>query len=220
MQEWKKYGDTKYLVSNDGMVYSEHGDEILKPFMNDRYLCVDLFGYGIKKRVSVHRMVAIVFIPNPENKEYVNHIDGNKANNRVENLEWVTASENSIHAVLAGLSPIGEQKTLAKLTDEKVREIQAHFEAGKLTDKDLSEMYDVTSGVISSIRLGKTWKHVSGKVFQRSGPNPVKKLSADDIPVIREMFSDGFTDTEIGRAFRVARGTINQIRQGKTWINY
>ena len=56
----------------------------------------------------------------------------------------------------------------------------------------LARRYGVTSGVISSIRLGKTWKHVSGKVFATSGPNPVKKLSSVDIPVIRQMFLDGF----------------------------
>ena len=84
----------------------------------------------------------------------------------------------------------------------------------------LAEKYGVTSGVISSIRLGKTWKHVSGKVFAPSGPNPVKKLSGEDIPIIRQMFRDGFNDADIGRKFNVARGTINQIRQGKTWCNY
>ena len=187
--------------------------------MNDRYLVVDLFAYTVRQRIAVHRMVAIAFIENPDNKEYVNHIDGNKLNNCVDNLEWVTASENSIHAVATGLSPIGEAKTLAKLTEKDVLEIQAAFEAGE-KDFVLAEKYGVTSGVISSIRLGKTWKHVSGKVFAPSGPNPVKKLSGEDIPVIRQMFLDGFNDADIGRKFNVARGTINQIRQGKTWLNY
>ena len=220
MQEiWKRFKDTDYQVSNLGGVFSVYSGMQLKPFMNDRYLVVDLFAYTVRQRIAVHRMVAIAFIENPDNKEYVNHIDGNKLNNCVDNLEWVTASENSIHAVATGLSPIGEAKTLAKLTEKDVLEIQAAFEAGE-KDFVLAEKYGVTSGVISSIRLGKTWKHVSGKVFAPSGPNPVKKLSGEDIPVIRQMFLDGFNDADIGRKFSVARGTINQIRQGKTWLNY
>lgn len=220
MQEiWKRFRDTDYQVSNLGNVFSVYNGKQLKPFMNDRYLVVDLFVYTVRQRIAVHRMVAIAFIENPDNKEYVNHIDGNKLNNCVDNLEWVTASENSIHAVATGLSPTGEAKTLAKLTEKDVLEIQAAFEAGE-KDFVLAEKYGVTSGVISSIRLGKTWKHVSGKVFAPSGPNPVKKLSGEDIPVIRQMFLDGFNDADIGRKFNVARGTINQIRQGKTWLNY
>lgn len=220
MQEiWKRFRDTDYQVSNLGNVFSVYNGKQLKPFMNDRYLVVDLFAYTVRQRIAVHRVVAIAFIENPDNKEYVNHIDGNKLNNCVDNLEWVTASENSIHAVATGLSPTGEAKTLAKLTEKDVLEIQAAFEAGE-KDFVLAEKYGVTSGVISSIRLGKTWKHVSGKVFSPSGPNPVKKLSGEDIPVIRQMFLDGFNDADIGRKFNVARGTINQIRQGKTWLNY
>lgn len=216
---WKQFKDTDYRVSNLGNVFSVYNGKQLKPFMNDRYLVVDLFAYTVRQRIAVHRMVAIAFIENPDNKEYVNHIDGNKLNNCVDNLEWVTASENSIHAVATGLSPVGEAKTLAKLTEKDVLEIQAAFEAGE-KDFVLAEKYGVTSGVISSIRLGKTWKHVSGKVFAPSGPNPVKKLSGEDIPTIRQMFLDGFNDADIGRKFNVARGTINQIRQGKTWLNY
>lgn len=220
MQEiWKRFKDTDYQVSNLGNVFSVYNGKQLKPFMNDRYLVVDLFAYTVRQRIAVHRMVAIAFIENPDNKEYVNHIDGNKLNNCVDNLEWVTASENSIHAVATGLSPIGEAKTLAKLTEKDVLEIQAAFEAGE-KDFVLAKKYGVTSGVISSIRLGKTWKHVSGKVFAPSGPSPVKKLSGEDIPVIRQMFRDGFNDADIGCKFNVARGTINQIRQGKTWLNY
>jgi len=64
-------------------------------------------GDGTTKRCRVHRLVAQAFIPNPENKPYVNHKDGNRANNCVANLEWVTASENAIHARQTGL--IGQQ---------------------------------------------------------------------------------------------------------------
>lgn len=219
-ETWKQFRNTTYSVSSLGNVYNSYTGKMLKPFPNNNgYLVVDLFHNTVRERVAVHRMVAITFIENPERKEFVNHIDGNKQNNRVDNLEWVTPSENSTHAVQTGLSAKGEDKTLAKLTEKDVLEIQAGFEAG-VKDFELAAKYGVTSGVISSIRLGKTWKHVSGKVFAPSGPNPVKKLSGDDIPTIRQMFSEGLSDADIGRKYNVARGTINQIRQGKTWNNY
>ena len=219
-ETWARFKNTTYSVSSTGYIYNEHSGKILKPFPNNNgYLAVDLFHSTVKERVSVHRMVAIAFIPNPENKPFVNHIDGNKQNNCVSNLEWCTPSENSRHALETGLSLKGEDKSTSKLTTKDVLEIQAAFEEG-IKDFVLAEKYNVSSGVISAIRLGRSWKHVSGKVFGPSGPNPVKKLTAGDIPAIRQYFKDGLNDAEIGRKYNVARGTINQIRQGKTWINY
>ena len=67
------------------------------------YLFISLNGENKRKMHKVHRLVAETFIPNPDNKPQVNHIDGNKRNNKVENLEWVTNSENQIHALDKGL---------------------------------------------------------------------------------------------------------------------
>jgi hypothetical protein len=218
-ETWKRYKDTYYLISDLGNVWSERYDRALSP-IKQRYLTIDMRHNGSKFKASVHRMVAETFIPNPDNKPYVNHIDGNKHNNAVSNLEWVTASENSFHAVEAGLSPVGEQKTLAKLTDADVVEIHNLQKSGIMLDRDIAIKFNVTSGVITAIRQNKTWKHIKRERLPDAGPNRVKKLSAEDIPNIRQMFIDGKSDADIGRIYNVARGTINQIRQGKTWRNY
>jgi hypothetical protein len=213
-----KYGN--YEVYDTGVIVSYiTGKELRQCSHGDHYLYVDLFNPS-KTRTFVHRLVAQLFIPNPSGKKIVNHIDGDKHNNHFTNLEWVTSKENSIHAVTLGLSPKGENKTLSKLTEVTVLEIQALFKEG-YGDNELSRIYNVTSGVISSIRLGKTWKHVSGVVFDKMGRQPPtnRKLTAEDIPVVRELLLTK-NDADIGRLYGVARGTINQIRQGKTWKNY
>ena len=86
------------------------------------YRSVKLFKDGKHSHLLVHRIVAKTFIPNPDNKRYVNHIDGNKANNNVNNLEWCTASENLKHAFKTGLSkPI---KGADNKQSKKIKQIQ------------------------------------------------------------------------------------------------
>ena len=97
---WKKVTDfPKYSVSNLGRVRNDEKGSILKPFKiggkNNQYYAVDMWP---KKSIRVHRLVASAFIPNPDHKREVNHIDGDHFNNAVNNLEWVTGSENCIHA--------------------------------------------------------------------------------------------------------------------------
>lgn len=91
-----------YQVSNFGNVRNK--DKKLNFFDNKGYLVVDLSKNNIRKHYRVHRLVADVFIENPYNKKEVNHIDGNKHNNNVYNLEFVTSRENKIHAVNNGLN--------------------------------------------------------------------------------------------------------------------
>lgn len=76
---------------------------LLTETTKDNYQRVVLMKDGVKKRYQAHRLVAITFIPNPDNKLCINHIDGNKSNNNVLNLEWCTYSENTIHAIKTGL---------------------------------------------------------------------------------------------------------------------
>lgn len=92
----------KYFISVDGVISNR--DKPMKSYIiNSGYAAIKLTVKGKRFSKLVHRLVAEHFIPNPENKKEVNHIDGNKLNNNVCNLEWVTSSENKQHALATGL---------------------------------------------------------------------------------------------------------------------
>lgn len=96
-----------YQVSNLGNVKNLK-NKILRPMNDGNYLNIDLYKNGKRKRYKIHRLVAETFIPNPENKSQVNHIDGNKLNNCIENLEWCTPKENTRHAFKTGLAKVNK----------------------------------------------------------------------------------------------------------------
>lgn len=88
-----------YMIDELGNVYSKRFNKILTPKHNhDGYLRISLWKDNKNEFIGIHRLVAETFIENPFNKPFVNHIDGNKQNNNVENLEWVTQKENIQHA--------------------------------------------------------------------------------------------------------------------------
>lgn len=103
-EDWKTIkGYEKYKISNLGEIKNSKTGRILKKDKSRNYYEVVLSEKGKIKKYSVHRLVAEYFIPNPENKPQVNHKDGNKLNNKVDNLEWVTCSENILHSYANGL---------------------------------------------------------------------------------------------------------------------
>ncbi len=91
IQEYKNY-----TISEDGKVYNKKFKRYLKPYKNNKgYLIVSLYKDGKRKHISIHRLVALHFIENPENKETVDHIDRNRTNNSVNNLRWATKAEQN-----------------------------------------------------------------------------------------------------------------------------
>jgi hypothetical protein len=86
-----------YLISNDGRVWSNHSNKILRNKCSQGYQYVSLCSQGFRQERRIHRLVAEAFIPNPENKPTVNHVNEVKADNRVENLEWATTQEQNVH---------------------------------------------------------------------------------------------------------------------------
>ena len=118
-----------YAISNYGNVMNVHTKRILIP-QDKGYLFVTLHNVsntrgnkGYRKQYRIHRLVARYFIDNPYNKPYVNHKDGNKHNNHVENLEWVTESENTTHAYKKGLISTQKPIKATNLVDNSIIEV-------------------------------------------------------------------------------------------------
>lgn len=116
------------------------------------------------KCYKIHRLVAIHFIPNPENKPQVNHINGIHNDNRLENLEWVTNGENQIHSyrVLGKKSNVlkGSSSNFSKLSENNVLEIRQLYDEKLFSRKELSVKFNVTKSNIDQIVTRKSWKHL------------------------------------------------------------
>jgi NUMOD4 motif/HNH endonuclease len=135
--------------------------KILVGRIRSKSLSVVLCKDGHRNHVNIYRLVAEVFIPNPENKPFVNHIDGNRMNNRLDNLEWVTCSENFKHAIKHGLfiPKRGEEHWISKLTEENVKQIRVLRKQG-VTYTKMGEMFGVSKTVTRNACLGVTWRNV------------------------------------------------------------
>lgn len=182
MDKWFKIKDFEnYEVNSIGEVKSlprewiagsgsvrRHNGIILKYIRTKKgYLTVGLYNGGVKKMVKVHRIVATSFIPNPDNKPEVNHIDGDKYNNSISNLEWVTSLENNRHARENGLMKRNEcgDNSIRRILYERdvisIREEYSKYEGIKdrFFEKN-SDRYNVSISCIKSICGNNTWKHI------------------------------------------------------------
>lgn len=167
-----------YSVSNLGRVVrhalpsQKRGDYLPKQkFNNCGYLRVWLYSPADKSQVPrfVHRLVAMAFLGEPPNeKSQVNHRDGDKANNRLTNLEWNSPSENTWHAVhVTGKIPKGSKSFFAKLHESDVVQIKSLLMTGK-TCVAIARLYNLTATTIQYIKQGKTWGHVHVEGFYPS----------------------------------------------------
>ena len=125
------------------------------------YKTVNLTKNKVRKAFSVHRLVAEAFIPNPEGKPEVNHIDGDKLNNNYANLEWCTRRENLQHAYDTGLvNQQGSDSVNAKLSDDEVLEIRELYKTGRYTYDCLAEEYQVGASTIGRVVRKEVYQNV------------------------------------------------------------
>lgn len=146
-----------YAATSCGRIWSYKKQRFLKPFGDGHgYLKVDLFKDGIKKHCRVHRLIALTYLPNPENKPCINHIDENKTNNALPNLEWCTHEENNNHGSHnEKLSKAHQKKVICIETQEIFESVK---EAAKAVDIDPSNISAACNGKHKT-SAGYHWRH-------------------------------------------------------------
>jgi hypothetical protein len=157
----KQYLDTPYFVSESGGIFRD-GKElkfyILKKKGKPTYKTVKIN----KTTMYVHRIVAMTYLPNPNNLPQVNHIDGDKLNNHYTNLEWVTNQENRNHAVKNGLMKVGTDYEHTKLSEDDVKYIRENYipKHTEFGGRALSKKFGIGEAQISRIIHHTRWTHI------------------------------------------------------------
>jgi len=163
-EEWRYVHGYKgwYDISSFGRVMrvkkvtSTFNGKILNPGGSTGYKNVSLYKNGKRKYALVHRLVMQSFVGQCPEGNVVNHKDGNKTNNKLDNLEYITPSENVLHAFAIGLrNNRGESQYLSKLTEDDVCEIRERLD--KETQKSIADSFNVNKSTIGNIARGKTW---------------------------------------------------------------
>lgn len=161
-------GFPAYHVTRDGRVFrilkgntTGNVGELTQQLRN-KYKCVTLFAQNIRKMFSVHRLVGLAYIQNTDDKPMINHINGIKTDNNVDNLEWVTSIENVKHAIDNSLTnyKLGENTSNNKLSNIQVYEIKQLLKTN-ITQRAIAELYGISEGNVTSIKNGNTWSHIT-----------------------------------------------------------
>lgn len=172
MRLYTKYGRA-FMVYEDGRIQRmpfmdrrrvKHPAKFLAHSAGGGYPCVYGAVDGVRFGLAVHRLLAECYLPRIRGADQVNHKDGDKTNFALSNLEWVTAQQNTRHAIDAGLTvpPAigpGELSRAAKLTEQQVRVIKRRLLDGE-TYRQIATDYGVCAGTIGHIKYGKTWVEV------------------------------------------------------------
>lgn len=155
-------GFPEYQISKAGNIYSLKTEIYLSPCMRDRYLTVYFSRPNNKDvNITIHRLVALQFIPNPENKPEVNHKNGVKTDNRKSNLEWCTSSENKQHAIRNRLIVYKNFPNLHRMI--------------KVYNEETGEVYQ--SMIEASIKTGITFNRLRDRLIGKVKKEPTFKLS-------------------------------------------
>lgn len=153
--------DTLYLISEKGIVYNTVTKKYLRGnIRGDGYHRVKLHFADKAIAYYVHRLVALAYIPNINEYEQINHIDNNRSNNCVSNLEWTTQQLNIKHKIDQDRQAKGLKHGQCKLSENDVLEIRQKYSSGEVSQRFLAAKYSVDQGLIWRIIHRKIWKHI------------------------------------------------------------
>ena len=225
-----------YKVSNTGKVYSfakiklgielvPHSQPDKRKGTGSRYPYVSISDNDKKiKNYNIHRLVAEAFIPNPENKPQVNHIDGNKQNNFVTNLEWVTPKENTQHALAEKLlnPPIGERCASSRYKEGQVLEAIKLLSEGK-HNCEVAKLTGIDDRAVSDIRNKKRWGYL-WETDQTKGlamPDGDNGQFKPKIPLETriEIIKDAeyLTSTDLANKYSINQNVAYRVKRGEYW---
>lgn len=176
---------------------------------------------------KVHHLVAETFLPPPLGKvgskldSYcLNHIDGNKQNNRATNLEWITHAANQQHAIDTGLFNSSGSQTQSKLTAAEVLDIWELLQEQRLSVRQIALCFDVSIKTIQKIKYGKAWRKVTG--YDGTSGQQVRrswsKLTVEQVREIKVLLQERkLSIKEIAELYDVSKWTIRDIKRGNSW---
>lgn len=204
----------KLDVTKDGRVFRRYDRYEYTPTNNG---C----GYLSASGEYIHRLVALFYIPNPDNLPCVNHIDGNKQNNSFDNLEWCTYSTNGKHAVSTGLQPVpkGCAHYSTNLTTTELQQIIDLFVAGKL-QRDIAEEFGISTNAVSRIIRGVRYKEEPvdrSKVNMKIYPKDIlDSLTNEELDTLWDTHSNNLSS--IARELGLKRRTVSGFFNSKGYI--
>lgn len=223
-----------YEVSNLGRVRHAKYKRLLSPFKSKGYMRIGLITNNRgQQKFPVHRLVATAFVNGySEEKHFVNHIDGNKFNNTAENLEWVTASENTIHAIQTGLLKVvtGENNGHATITEKEARRIcqlllETNGEDLLVSQLAKDEGIIASPGLVGHIKRKSTWKIVSDDYFDENHfkiSSYIELKQTDVVCICQSLLDNEFdidsTMNDCTNIPNLTIGKVNHIRAKNCWV--
>lgn len=224
--------ETKYEVSNIGNVRnSRTGNFIKGNISRDGYVKLNLYCGDNRYTKLVHRLVAEVFIPNPNNLPQVDHKDGNKTNNHVSNLRWVTASENIKAAFKMGLkTQYGESNPANKYSEETIIRTCELLQSGNYTCKEVADITGVDSEMVGHISRKERWKNITEKYdfsnIKRKNADHSKITASVDIAIksgksrkdiVETLIAHGLTKNQSTNLYKRRK---ESVMSGKSLVEY
>ena len=210
---WPNYGATSC-----GMIYRwDRKNKMSLTLTKKGYLYVRLCHNNVAECRFAHVLIDQCWVENPNNYQYVNHIDGDKTNCASTNLEWVTSSQNQRHAIDNKLRGIGEDQYNAQLTDEQVKEVCKLLVDGWRV-KDLSVKFSVSADIIQKIKSGDSYPHI-----RRLYEIPVKyktQFSESTIRWVCERIKEGLADATIAELSTNKNLSVYQVKRIRDKIIY
>ena len=219
---------TSYEISDIGQVINTKTNTIKSQLVDKNgYRSVHLYINGKRYSKFIHQLVAQAFIPNPENKPYVNHINPDPSKNTVDNLEWCTQKENIQHCIDLGRKLTGDDCSFAKYSENQIRHVCKLLEEDKSSISEISKITNVHNAIIWNIKANISWKHIS-KDYKISPPisdrkgeeHHSAKCTDDQIRRVCKMLENPkIPFIRIIEEVGVTKSLINNVVQKKAWVH-